>query len=146
MAELNENTGDMRLAINATASIDAFGARIYWWAVNHEPPLIGPFAGDDDGYRKHLAPLNADYHLLCDVARAFKHINLRTKTPRLVYSAAAVSPQALMVSEMETFSRDWTTKSCVLIQREDGLSLIARNVLERALGFLEGHMDELVAP
>lgn len=145
MAEVNEDTGDIRKASNAVASIDALGARIYWWGVNHEPPLIDPLDDHDNDYRKLLAPLSADFHLLCDVARAFKHIHLRKKTPRLVYSAAAVSPQPLMVSEMELFSRDWTTEPCVLIQREDGRALIARNVLERALQFLEDQLEQLTS-
>lgn len=42
---------------------------------------------------------------------------------------------------MEDFDRDWTDKFCVLIDRGDGNSLILRNVLERALSFLEGHME-----
>lgn len=145
MAALNEDAGDIRLASNAVASIDALGAHIYQWAAHHEPSLIDPLKGDDDGYRNHLATLNEDYHLLCDVARAFKHIHLRTKTPRLVYSAFAVSPQPLMVSDMESVSRDWTTEPCVLIQREDGRRLIARNVLERALMFLESQLEQLAA-
>lgn len=142
MAEVNEDTGDIRKVSNAAASIDALGARIYHWGVNQEPPLIERLERDDDGYREKLEGEDADYHLLCDVARAFKHIQLqRKKKPRLIYLASDISPEPLMVDEMEDFDRDWTEEPCVLIQREDGKTLIARNVLERALKFLEERMS-----
>lgn len=58
------------------------------------------------------------------------------------YAASEISPETLMVNDMEDFDRDWTEEPCVLIQREDGKTLIARNVLERALTFLEERMSE----
>lgn len=144
MADLNADTGDFRAAFNAIASVDALAAHIYNWGISQEPPLIEKLKRDDDDYRELLEPLNADYHLLCDVARAFKHVQLRErKKLRLVRSASEVSPGTLMVDDMESFDRDWTTGPCVLIDRGEGRPLIARNVLERALEFLEGHMHEI---
>ena len=142
MAELNADTGDVRAAFNAAFSIDALSARIYRWLERDRPELVASIKGEDDGYRVDLAKHNFDYRLLCDVARAMKHCELRRKTPRLVYSASKVSQQTLMVSDMESFDRDWTTEPCVLIEREGERPLIARNVFERALEFLEGQLEQ----
>jgi hypothetical protein len=141
MAEVNEDTGDIRLAHNAIASVDALGARLYHWASKHRPELVQSIEREDDGYREELGQLDGDYRLLCDVALAVKHIELRKKTPRLVYSVSEISPEPLMVDDMEDFDRDWTEEPCVLIQRENERPLIARNVLERALKFLEENMS-----
>lgn len=145
MADLNADTGDFRAAFNAIASVDALAAHIYEWGISQEPPLIEKVKRDDDGYRELLEDLNADYYLLCELARAFKHVKLRPrkKKPRLVFAAAEISPQTLMVDDMESFDRDWTTGPCVLIDRGDERPLIARNVLERALAFLEGHLEDI---
>lgn len=145
MDALNADTGDFRAAFNAAVSIDALSARIYRWLESEQPALVGFIEREDDGYRDHLAEQNFDYRLLCDVARAMKHCELRRKTPRLVYSASKVSPQTLMVSDMESFDRDWTTTPCVLIERDGERPLIARNVFERALEFLENRMAEVGA-
>lgn len=144
MADLNADTGDIRAAFNAIASVDALAAHIYHWGISQEPPLIEKLRRDDDDFRERLESLNEDYRLLCDVARAFKHGRLREKKkPRLVYSASEISPHTLMVDDMESFDRDWTEEPSVLIDRGEGKPLIARNVLERALEFLEGRMEEI---
>ena len=40
MSEMLENLGDLRLALNAIAAVDALAAHIYWWAAHYCPDAV----------------------------------------------------------------------------------------------------------
>ena len=72
---------DLRLAINAIMTIDAFFGILH--ATLYEKGVAG-VPRDDDKWKEKLALQSNEYRLLRDAAFALKHGNLSRATPRLV--------------------------------------------------------------
>jgi len=82
MAELREGYGDVRLAFNAIAALDAFAGHLYHWCCTNASHEISGIQ-DDGAYRHRLALANADFALVRDMAKAQKHIHLTRGSPQV---------------------------------------------------------------
>ena len=86
LAEFNADYGDVRRAYNAVAAIDALAAHIYVWCKENDPSGIADL-NDDSHYRERLARYSSDFRLLCDIAKAQKHVHLGRGKPVVTTSA-----------------------------------------------------------
>jgi hypothetical protein len=88
--ELSKHHNDMRLAINAFLTADAFFGILYAELRSKNEPTVAHLA-DDDKYRDDLAGRSRNYRILRDVAFSIKHGELfRGKKPRLVKNVGQI--------------------------------------------------------
>lgn len=135
LADLEEDEGDLRHALNAVHAVDALAARIYVAAGGKE----GTGAKDDTRFRKVLGDQHADFALLHDLAKAVKHAVLERGSP-IVGSASQVEVKAIGWDQAVwgEFGFDMPPQAVVIL--DDGTHRVIAAVCRNALAFLEEEM------
>ena len=75
MAVLDQEFGDLRLALNAALSVDALAGHIFYAASN------SIHAKNDSDYREQIAIQHSDFRIMRDLANAIKHGRLTRFRP-----------------------------------------------------------------
>jgi hypothetical protein len=81
--ELSKRNNDVRLAVNAMLTLDAFFGILYADLRARNEPAVAGFQRDHQ-YRDDLASHSRDYQILRDAAFSIKHGELTGTKPRLV--------------------------------------------------------------
>lgn len=138
LAELTADYASEQKAFNAAASVDSLVAALFHWC---EEKRLKRVAGikDDSHFREQLARENPDYALLRDVAKAFKHVELRRGTP-LVSSSGQVEARGLGWGEGAWGEARFGGSVQVVVTTDAGDVRVLDSVINNALAFIENEM------
>jgi hypothetical protein len=132
-----------QVACNASRR-DALAGHLYQWCCNSAPHVVVG-VGDDTAYRERLARANAEFALVCDIAKAPKHIQLNRGSPQ-VSTVAQVETRSLGWGEARWGEGRWDSPPRVVVQTDAGEFRVVEAILDRALSFLEAEMKRLRIP
>jgi hypothetical protein len=151
VAEFNENFGDVRLAFNAVASVDALAAQLHAWCRVNAPVEVAGLE-DDTHYKEGLAQRSAGFALVRDVANAQKHVELtRGKRIREVSSAEQVRTQQVGGSFKGWKPGVWKPgawgdRPQVVVLTNGCNTRAVRDFVAEALSFIDREMTRLNVP
>ncbi|TIX82108.1 MAG: hypothetical protein E5V27_14240 [Mesorhizobium sp.] len=135
LAELANDYGNVRLALNAVHAVDALAAHIFYGAGGK-----GKIGSDDDlAYREQLAKQDAEFGLLRDVAKAAKHVMLERGTPK-VSTAGQISSKGLGWGEARYGEGRYGSPPQAMVLTDAGEHRVLETVIRGALAFLEKEM------
>ena len=142
IAEWSASYSDLRLALNAIHSVDAFSAHVFWWGKNGHAASLSN-TKDDTAYRAELASRSEDFRLLRDVAKAIKHVNLTKFTP-LIAEANQLSVSAVGYGE-GAFGEGRFGGPPQVVVRSDGNDRIVfmESLVEDCLSILEAELEKI---
>ena len=139
--EFNADYGNVRRAYNAVAAVDALAAHIYVWCKTNAPSeIVG--LDDDTYYRGRLAGSSSDFRLLCDIAKAQKHVQLDRGQPE-VTTAAQVTARAFGYGEGGYGGGRYGGPPQVVVTTDNGELRYVEKIVAAALVLLEAEMTRL---
>lgn len=141
IADWDKSYSDLRLALNAIHSVDAFAAHIFWWAKSRKASSLQGVE-HDTAFRQALAESNSEFRYLRDVAKAIKHVNL-TKYNPVVAKANQLSVSSIGYGEGGYGEGRFGGPPQVVIKSEGDKIDFMETIVENCLEFLEAELSKL---
>ncbi|MGZ8285680.1 MAG: hypothetical protein ACXW27_04375 [Allosphingosinicella sp.] len=135
VADFHQNFGDLRLAHNAVASVDALAAHLYVWLKANAPNAVSGIV-DDSAFRAELANRDEMFRLLRDIAKAQKHVHLTRHNP-LVTQASQVASKPVGWGEGGFGQGRYGGPIQVVVDLGNGRLAYVEEVVDGALALLE---------
>ena len=139
--EFRTNYSSIRHAYNAITAIDSLAAHIYFWCVTNAPSDVAGM-GSDSEYRLRLGERSEDFQLLCDMAKALKHVTLTRGSPEVAF-ASQIGARSLGWGEARWGESRWGGPTQVVVSTNDGDIRVVEAIVDTAMAFLEQEMQYL---